>query len=155
MKKQILFAVLLLYFSGCTYNEIQYDGAPDLIIESAKVDVKYEDGYDQFGMPKRSDKKILEITIRIKNTGRKPFHSLLFVASTTSEHDFNLNYFNDFTLIHPDPVYLRPDETIEYKVTRRVDVNSKNMKLRVNHHSDLDKIAKESDYFNNTYSIGI
>lgn len=149
-----LFIILIFLSIGCgAYKFANYGKAPDLIIESASITVKFEDGKDQVGMPVQSPYKLLDITLKIKNIGVEPFNSSLYVANTNSEEDYKLNYFNSFKLVEPNPTRILPNEVFELKFTKRVARNSSNMKFQVNFHYLQENIAKETDYFNNSYSV--
>jgi hypothetical protein len=115
--------------------------------------VNSEDGIDRVGMPVRSSHKSLNIVLKIKNIGSMPFNSPLYIASTSSEQDFRLNYFSSFELLEPSPTRILPNESIEIKLIKRVERNSSNSNFQVNYHSDQEKISKETDYFNNTYLV--
>lgn len=149
----LFIALIIVSISSCSYKNINYETGPDLIIESISINVKFEDGKDQVGMPVQSPYKSLDITLRIKNIGSQPFNSTLYVANTNSEEDFPLNYFNSFKLVEPSPTSILPNSSVEIKFIKRVQRNSSNMKFQVNYHSSQEKIAKELDYFNNTYSV--
>jgi len=161
LRKNILneiFILFLIFFfiQSCTknyYNYSKYEKEPDLIIESIDISVKYEERHDQFGMPEWSGYKLLNIIITVKNIGKKPFNSPLYIASTKTEADFRLNYFNVFDLILPTPTIILPDESIEIQLTKRVNFDSSRMIFQVNFHSNKEEIAKEYNYFNNTYSV--
>lgn len=151
---RLFFMVLIsLSISSCSYKNINYETGPDLIIESISIKVNFEDGKDQTGMPVQSRYKSLDITLIIKNIGTKPFNSSVYVASTNSEQDFQLNYFNSYKLVEPSPTSILPNELVEIKFIKRVQRNSSNMKFQVNYHSAQGNIAKEINYFNNTYSV--
>ncbi|BDQ02647.1 hypothetical protein [Ignavibacterium sp.] len=153
MLNKIFTFILIIFIFSCSYKNISYSTGPDLIIQSAVVSVRYEDGHDQTGMPVQTPYKMLYIILRIKNIGREPFNSSLYVASTSSEEDFKLNKFTSFKLFEPDPVRILPDEVIEFEFTKRVPRSSSHIKFQVNFHSTLENIAKETDYFNNVYSV--
>ncbi len=153
LNKLFFIVLIALFIDNCSYKNITYDTGPDLIIESVNIKVNLEDGKDQLGMPVRSGYKLLDIILRIKNIGAKPFNSSVYVASTNSEEDFQLNYFNSFKLVEPSPTSISPNESIEIKFVKRVERNSSNIKFQLNYHSDQEKIAKELNYFNNTYSV--
>lgn len=150
---RLFFLILVLFVTGCSYQNINYEAGPDLVIESVSIKVNLEDGKDQTGMPVRSDFKTLNITLVIKNIGTKPFNSQLYVASTNSEEDFLLNDFSSFKLVEPGPTNLLPNESVEIILVKRVERNSSRIKFQVNYHSDPEKIAKESDYFNNAFYL--
>lgn len=154
---ELFFLFLISFFiQSCSnnyYNYSNYEKEPDLIIESIDISVKYEESRDRFGMPLRTDYKLLNIIIKIKNIGEQPFNSPLYIASTKTEEDFKLNYFNIFDLILPTPTIILPDESIEIQLTKRVFIYLSRMKFRVNFHSNQTEIAKEYNYFNNTYSV--
>lgn len=151
---KLLFAVLIfLSIYNCSYKNVGYSSGPDLIIESVSIEVISEDGHDRLGMPLMSEHKILDIILRIKNIGTVQFNSPIYIASTSSEQDFRLNYFNSFDFVEPSPTRIMPNESIELRLKKRVDRNSSNIKFQVNYYSDQEKIAKELDYFNNTYSV--
>jgi hypothetical protein len=153
LNRLFLIVLISLSISSCSYKNINYETGPDLIIESVRIKVNLEDGKDRTGMPARSGYKSLDITLRIKNIGTKSFNSPVYVASTNSEQDFQLNYFDNFKLVEPSPTSISPNELVEVKFIKRVQQNSSNMKFQVNYHSAQEKIAKEKDYFNNTYSV--
>jgi len=151
---ELFFIVLVSFFiNGCSYKNINHETGPDLIIESVNIKVNLEDGKDRLGMPVKSRYKSLDIILRIKNIGAKPFNSSVYIANTNSDQDFQLNYYNSFKLVEPSPTSISPDESIEIKFIKRVERNSSNMKFQVNYHSDQEKIAKEINYFNNTYLV--
>lgn len=150
---KLFFLILILSITCCSYKNINHETGPDLIIASVSFKVNLEDGKDQTGMPVRSDYKTLNITLVIKNIGTKPFNSQLYVASTNSEEDLRMNYFSSFKLVEPSPTNLLPNESIEINFVKRVERNSSRIKFQVNYHSDLEKIAKESDYFNNAFYL--
>ncbi len=148
------FIILIFLFTGCSsYKYVNYEKGPDLIIESAIIKVSFEDGKDQTGMPVQSGYKSLEITLRIKNIGQMQFNSPLYISSTSSEQNYQLNYFDSFKLVEPNPIKILPNELVEVKYKKRVQRNSSNMKFQVNYHSSQENIAKETNYFNNTYSV--
>lgn len=155
LSKIFILFLISFFIQSCTnnYYYTNYESDPDLIIESIDISVKYEDGYDQTGMPVRSGYKVLNIAIIVKNIGKKPFNSPLYIASTDSDENFVLNYFNVFDLVLPTPTIILPDESIEIQLTKRVNLNSSRMKFQVNFHSNQEEIAKEYNYFNNTYSV--
>ncbi|MEP0861164.1 MAG: hypothetical protein HRF52_06970 [Ignavibacterium sp.] len=153
MLDKIFTFILIIFISGCSYKNINFSTGPDLIIESADVSVRYEEGRDQTVMPKYTYYKVLSITLRIKNIGTEPFNSLLYVASTNSGTDVRLNYFSGFNLVDQNPIQILPDEVIEFKFTKRVWSNDRKTKFQVNYKSSEGNIAKEKDYFNNVYSV--
>lgn len=149
-----LFIIFIFLSIGCSsYKYANYGNGPDLIIESASITVNFEDGKDQVGKSVQSPYKLLNIILKIKNVGTDPFNSSLYVASTNSEEDFRLNNFNSFKLVEPNPTRLAPNELVELKFTKRVARNSSNMKFQVNFYTSQENIAKETDYFNNVYSV--
>lgn len=149
-----VFIFLIMFLVGCSsYKYVNYGNKPDLIIESADITVRYEDGRDRVGMPVKSMYKWLNITMKIKNIGPGLFESPLYVAYTSSEENYRLNYFNEFILVEPSPTIILPDESIEFKFKIRIERSSSNIRFQVNFHSSMENIAKESDYFNNTYSV--
>ncbi|GAB6283633.1 MAG: hypothetical protein STSR0008_24170 [Ignavibacterium sp.] len=150
--KRFTFLILTAFLiNNCSYKSINYESGPDLIIESVSITVKPEEGKDQLGMPVRSGYKSLDILIIIKNIGTKIFNSSLFIASTNSQEDFQLNYLNSFDLVEPNPTMILPNETLAINLTKRVKLNSSSMKFQVNYYSDQEKVAKEINYFNNSY----
>jgi hypothetical protein len=149
-----LFIIFIFLSIGCSsYKYANFENGPDLIIESASITVNLEDGKDQVGMPVQSTYKLLNITVKIKNIGTEPFNSSLYIASTNSEEDYKLNNFNSFKLVEPSPTRLSPNELVEFNFSKRVARNSSNIKFQVNFNSSQENIAKETDYFNNTYSV--
>jgi hypothetical protein len=148
-----LFRILLISFfiTGCSSRNTVYNTGPDLIIQNIDVISEYNDGYDRYGMPLRSEFKTLDITVRIKNIGSESFNSDLYIASTSTEEDFRLNNYNNFRLV--EPAAILPDESLEVRYYSRIERNTSAVKFQVNYHSDQNKIARETDYFNNTYQV--
>ena len=159
MKKftNILIIIVVLISIKCVNTQSNFTyfikTGVDLIIQDVEYEVKYLDGHDQTGMPVQNRFKELKLNVKIMNIGKEDFTGPLYLAYTFTNDDARLHLFTKFKLIKPSPTLIEANTSIEMSLNIHVERNLSEMRFKINEPPNFDDIQKESDYFNNTYTI--
>ena len=159
MKKftNILIIIVVLISIKCVNTQSNFTyfikTGVDLIIQDVEYEVKYLDGHDQTGMPVQNRFKDWKLNVKIINIGKEDCTGPLYLAYTFTNDDARLHLFTKFKLIKPLPTLIEANTSIEMSLNIHVERNLSEMRFKINEPPNFDDIQKESDYFNNTYTI--
>ena len=159
MKKfsNVLIIITILICVKCvnTKSDLTYFSKTrvDLIIQDVEYELKYLDGFDQTGMPVKNRFKELKLNVKILNIGKEDFTGPLYLAYTFTNDGARLNLFTKFKLIEPSPTLIEANTFIEMSLNIFVERDLSEMRFKINEPPHFDDIQKESDYFNNTFTL--